>query len=491
MALVDQLSIDTKIKYIYPTAFVGQKFNFGGTQYTYKGTDIIADQIDDLSRGFGDIVHTSNARAMLMNPTGYRPQPFMLDPSIKAALAGNLAGAVGGEVGVALSSQIAQGAFGDALKGSAGDIIGGLAGAGAGAALGGALGGRTGAIVGGLTGALSSGLGDTLGGLAGNFMPPGLDGPISAVTGAIKGLVGSLPIKAGGAADIVNKILVVKSLMKAGVPGLLATVGSNLLSDIPGADALASAVNLQSQVASLAGLAGNPIAFAAQAALMQQQFPMINMNKLAAKMIAGAAIGALGGKGFNINGMVPNLAIMAGSMLLKALPGKTPTRDAPRVIKTPKPPKPVKPIQLRNLFAEAAAGSAISTLTQPLSSFMGLMSSVAPAALMVASTAAATSAGRQKLNTNANTVNWGSGGYGRNNELVAQENKRIKMTELIERHTAELLASTDYSKLTKYSYPDLIKKYPKITPNMTVIEALAVIEETDKKAANTMSTMTG
>ena len=491
MALVDQLSIDAKIKQIYPTAVVGQKFIFGTTQYTYKGTDIIADQIDDLSRDFGDIVHVSNSRAMLMNPNGYKPQPFMLDPSIKAALSGNIAGALGGEVGAALSSQIAQGALGDALKGSAGDILGGLAGAGAGAALGGALGGRTGAIVGGLTGALGGGLGNALGGIAGNFVPPGLDGPISAVTGAIKGLVGSLPIKAGGAADIVNQILVVKSLMKAGVPGLLATVGSNLLSDIPGADALASAVNLQSQVAGLAGLASNPVAFAAQAALMQAQFPMINMNKLAAKMLAGAALGALGGKGFDIRSMVPNMALAAGMMALKALPGITPTKDAPRVVKTPKPPKPVKPIQIKNLFAEAAAGSAMSTLQQPLSAFMGLMSTVAPAALMVASTAAATSGGTQKLVNNANTVNWGSGGYGRNKEMESMERKRLKMTELIERHTAELLASADYSKLTKYSYPDLIKKYPNITPTMTVIEALAVIEEADKKAANTTSTMTG
>ena len=75
-----------------------------------------------------------------------------------------------------------------------------------------------------------------------------------------------------------------------------------------------------------------------------------------------------------------------------------------------------------------------------------------------------------------------------------QELKRAQMTSLIEKHTRELMNSVDYSVLNRYSYPDLIKKYPRITPTMTVIEALAIIDEEDKKAAiaaNTTSTVTG
>lgn len=497
----DQLQIDLKIKQIYPVAIVGQKFIFGNKEYTYKGTDIIYEQIDDLSRDFGDIMHLSNSRAMLMNPTGYRPQPFILDPSVKAALTGNLAGAITGELGSMLSKEIASGALGDGLSGQAGDILGGIAGTAAGAAIGGALGGRVGAIAGGLSGALTSGLGGALGDLAGNFIPPGLDGPISAVTGAFKQLTKALPIGGSGAADIVNKVLVVKTLLGVNIKGpgslLFGIIGSKLLSDIPGLDALNNVVNLQTQVAGLAALASNPIAFAAQAALMQTQFPMIDMNKLAAKMIAGAAIGALGGRGFNIRSMVPNLALAAGIMALKALPGVTPTKDAEKIKRVPRAPKPVKPIQLKNLFAEAAAGSSLSTLTQPLSAFMGLLATVAPPTALVAPSPRATSMGTQKLVNNANSVNWGSGGYGRNTELEKQERRRAEVSALIERHTSELMTSVDYSVLTKYSYPDLLKKYPRITSTMTVVEALAIIEEDDKiaaeraKAANTTSTMTG
>ena len=207
MAITDQLQIDIKLRQLFPTVVVGQKFVLGGKTYTYKGTDIIADQIDDLTRDFADIIDTRNARNMMMNPIGFTPRPFQLDPSITAALTGNIAGAVAGEFGSMLTKEIANGALGDALSGQAKDILGGLAGAGAGAAIGGALGGRVGAIAGGLAGAMSGGLGGALGNLAGNFMPPGLDGPIQAVTGAFKGLTGSLPIKGAGAADIVNKIV--------------------------------------------------------------------------------------------------------------------------------------------------------------------------------------------------------------------------------------------------------------------------------------------
>jgi hypothetical protein len=56
----------------------------------------------------------------------------------------------------------------------------------------------------------------------------------------------------------------------------------------------------------------------------------------------------------------------------------------------------------------------------------------------------------------------------------------MELTAKIEKHTQELMAMVDYSKITKYSYPELIKKYPRIKPTMTVVEALSVIEETDK-----------
>ena len=87
-------------------------------------------------------------------------------------------------------------------------------------------------------------------------------------------------------------------------------------------------------------------------------------------------------------------------------------------------------------------------------------------------------------------MNWGSGGYGRNTEQMKREMSRAQVSALVERHTSELLKSVDYTKLTQYSYQDLVKKYPRITPTMSVIEALAIIEEDDKKAAAAANTAT-
>jgi hypothetical protein len=129
----------------------------------------------------------------------------------------------------------------------------------------------------------------------------------------------------------------------------------------------------------------------------------------------------------------------------------------------------------------------MATLKQPLSQFMGMKATIAPQTDMVAATPAKTSY-NQKLVGNANTVNWGSGGYERNTRYANLEKKRMEVSAKIEQHTAELLASVDYSKLTKYSYQDLIKKHPRIKTTSTVVEALSIIEEdeaAEKAKANT------
>jgi hypothetical protein len=180
-------------------------------------------------------------------------------------------------------------------------------------------------------------------------------------------------------------------------------------------------------------------------------------------------------------------------MKMLPLPGKTPVIDAMNPFKTAQPPKPKKPIEMKNLFAEGAAGAAMATLKQPLSQFMGMKATIAPQTNMVAAGAPATSYG-QKLVGNANTVNWGTGGYGRNTRYENLEKKRMELSAKVEQHTADLLASVDYSKLTKYSYADLIKKHPRIKPTSSVVEALAIIEEDEAKAAaiaNTSNMTTG
>jgi hypothetical protein len=326
-------------------------------------------------------------------------------------------------------------------------------------------------------------------GLAANFLPPGLDAPVEAVKNIINQTTQQIPGISGPATQITQKIVQVNALINMAAKGptslIFGAIKSNFLADIPGIGELASQISLPSEMANLASLAANPIAFAAKAAGIQAQFPMVNVNAMANDLIRSAATG----RPPNIAAMIPNM-VMTGAGILKMLagPGKTPVKDAKGPQKIAKPPKPKEAVEMKNLFAEGAAGSALSTLTQPLSAFMGLMSSIPNMSNQVADNAAK-NAIASKLNTTANTVNWGSGGYGRNTEQEAKEKKRLELCAKIEKNTAELFDMVDYSKLTQYSYQDLIKKYPRIKPTMTVAEALTIIDEDDAKAAAKATTV--
>ena len=461
---MDQLQTDTRLRMRYPGVRPGDVFVLCGKQVQYTGLDLITDQLDYLSRGYGDLVDTRNVSLMMSDPLGFVPPTYQIDPTLIAALSGNVSDVLDGAIGGALYGALAS--INDPFCGpqytSKSQIENAI----------------KGALVGGAAGALA--------GVASNFLPPGLDAPVQAVKGVIGKVTKQLPFNVGGAADIVNKIVAVKTLLNVAVKGptslIFAAVKSNFLSDIPGAGDLAKVVNLQSEVASLAGLAGNAAAFAAQAANIARTFPMINVNKLASNMITGAVAGALGGAGFNIKSMVPNMVMAGGIVKMLPIPGITPSLDAMAPIKTAAPPKPKPPVQLKNLFAEAAAGSAMATLKQPLSQFMGIRSTIAPQSSLTADSAAKTSY-NQKLNGNANTVNWGSGGYARNTTAELQEKRRMEISAKIEKETQELLSQVDYSKLTKYSYQDLVKKHPRIKPTTPVLEALAIIDEDEAAEA--------
>jgi hypothetical protein len=397
----------------------GDYYYLNGKRYQYTGINELCELLERMNRDHPELVNTNEAIKMIADPLGYRPPPFQLDPAITVGLA--------------------------ALQ-------------------------QTGAL-------------DALTGLAKDFLGAGLDGPISAVTGAIKGLTSALPFKLNGAADIVNSIAQVKVLMQLGLSGpasiVFAAINGNLLKGIPGLGDLAAAVNLSNEIAALTKIAADPIGFAAKAAGIQGQFPMLNMNAMAGVLLGAAA----SGRKPNFASLVPNLVLASG--ILKMLPKVTiaPTKDAQAPKKLKPPTKPIDPIVPKNLFAEAAAGSSLATLKQPLSQFMGIMSTIAPRTNLVADSPAKTSYGTQKLVGNANTVNWGSGGYGRDDSKAKLEKKRMEISAKIEKHTSELLEQVDYTKLTKYSYPDLIKKYPAIKPTSTVAEALHIIDVADKAAA--------
>jgi len=480
---------------MYPNALPGQKFTFACAELTYKGTDLLYDQMDMMSRGeFLDIYDIQAAQMMLRDPLGYQRGPFQLDASINALLSGDIDGFLAGAAGIAAYNAIAG--ISDPFCGKKYKTEDQIKNAVKNALIGAAAGAVTGGALGGAAGKLGGMAANALGGIASKFMPPGLDGPVQAVKGAISGVTDQLPFKGtGGAASIassVSQIVAVKKLLEGTVKGpaslIFKAVGSNM--GMPSIAAAAGGISLQSQVAGLAGLSGNPVAFAAQAASIHSKFPMVNVNKLASKMIAGSISGALGGKGFNMSSMVPNMNLSPGGLMkMLPVPGMTPVVDAMNPIKTAKAPKPKPPVQPKNLFAEGAAGSAMATLKQPLSQFMGMKATIAPQTDMVASTPAKTSY-NQKLVGNANTVGWASGGYGRENRYANLEKKRMELSAKIEMHTAELLASVDYTKLTKYSYPDLIKKHPRIKTTSTVVEALTIIEEDEAAAAAKANTAT-
>lgn len=397
----------------------GDKYTLNGKEYIYTGTNELCELLERMNRDNPGLVNHTESVKMINDPLGYRAPPFQIDPAVLVGLA--------------------------ALK-------------------------QTGAL-------------DALTGLAKDFLGAGLDGPIAAVTGAIKNLTGALPFKLGGAADIVNKIAEVKVLMQLGLSGpsslIFSAIKGNLLGGIPGLADLAKQIPLSNEIAALTKIAADPIGFAAKAAGIQANFPMLNMNAMAGVLIGAAA----SGKSPNFASLVPNLVLASG--IMKMLPKVTiaPTKDAEGPKKLKPPTKPIDPIVPKNLFAEAAAGSSLATLKQPLSQFMGIMSSIPPRTNLIKDSPAKTSYGTQKLVGNANTVNWGSGGYGRDNSKANLEKKRMEVSAKIEKHTSELLDQVDYTKLTKYSYPDLIKKYPGIKPTSTVAEALHIIDEADKAAA--------
>jgi hypothetical protein len=172
--------------------------------------------------------------------------------------------------------------------------------------------------------------------------------------------------------------------------------------------------------------------------------------------------------------------MVGGLMKMLPIPGKLPTKDAKPPAKTPAPPKPLKPVELKNLFAEGAAAGGISDLMKPLSQAMGIaatIASVAGIAAKVASSPTATSSGLQKLTGNANTYNWGSGGYGVPPRVDLVTLRRTTLTSQIERHTKELdsMCATPYKILYSMPYPELVRKYPALRPNTPVAQALQII----------------
>jgi len=439
--MADQLQLDYQLRAVLGQTInliAGTEYVIYGTPHKYMGTDLIHQQATRLMNDHPELFNASVALGMMRDPLGYRPPPFQLSPNVVAGLAA--ASAVGKLADIA-------------------------------------------------------GMGKAISDLA-----PGLSAAMEGLTGQMGSLMKSLPFTKLGAIglSIPGNIIATKAILTAAIGGPMSAIAmamkGGLLADVvaaaeEAAGALGAAVNLASQVGGLAKAmsSGNPVAMAGAAAGIASQFPMINPNAIAGQMIAGA----LSGAGFDIASKIPNMSMVGGIMKMLHIPGKLPTKDAPKPIKTAAPPKPLKPVELKNLFAEGAAAGSISDLTKPLSQLMGIAATVAGAvgvASMVAHSASATSSGRQKLTGNANTVNWGSNGYTRDPYVDAITARRMALSSSIERHTKELnvMTADPYNILYSLPYSELVRRYPQIRPNTPVAQALQFI-----KTAQTAALLAG
>ena len=439
--MADQLQLDYQLRAVLGQTMnliAGTEYVIYGTPHKYMGTDLIHQQATRLMNDHPELFNASVALGMMRDPLGYRPPPFQLSPNVVAGLAA--ASAVGKLADLA-------------------------------------------------------GMGKAISDLA-----PGLSSAMEGLTGQMSSLMQSLPFTKLGAIGLTlpGNILATKAILTAAIGGPMSAIAmamkGSLLADVvaaaeEAAGALGAAVNLASQVGGLAKAmgSGNPVAMAGAAAGIASQFPMINPNAIAGQMISGA----LSGAGFDIASKIPNMSMVGGLMKMLPIPGKLPTKDAPKPIKTAAPPKPLKPVELKNLFAEGAAAGSISDLTKPLSQLMGIAATVAGAvgvASMVAHSASATSSGRQKLTGNANTVNWGSNGYTRDPYVDAITARRMALSSSIERHTKELnvMTADPYNILYSLPYSELVRRYPQIRPNTPVAQALQFI-----KTAQTVALLAG
>ena len=187
---MDQLKLDFQLKALYPTIQPGDSGVINDVRYTYKGSDVVYDQIEQLKKTNPELLDVEVCSRMLADPIGYRAPRFVLDPGVSAALSGQTNKAFSGALGVAMGAAIARGdldvAFATgavggltknaALGAAAGAALeGGVAGAIAGGVIGNALKGPLGPVLGG---ALGGAIGGELGKIASGFVPPGLDGPI-------------------------------------------------------------------------------------------------------------------------------------------------------------------------------------------------------------------------------------------------------------------------------------------------------------------------
>ena len=128
----------------------------------------------------------------------------------------------------------------------------------------------------------------------------------------------------------------------------------------------------------------------------------------------------------------------------------------------------------KNLAADDSAQNQMGNMQMPLSQFMSMMGTMQPTNNLNNQNSSP-SISPQKQSTIANTVNWGSNPYPRNNENDAIITQQLDILSQLEDLSVQLGTLADTSPLFSMSYQELITKYPQITQATTVGQALDIM----------------
>ena len=315
---------------------------------------------------------------------------------------------------------------------------------------------------------------------------PGVDKAIEAVKGVVKQTAAKIPGKSGPASDIVNKITQVNTLMKTAVASpagaIFSQVTSQLMQGIPSGGTGAPPANsssLQQELQKLMALANDKKAYVAQFNRMTKLFPQVDINKLVA--MASNAINNKNPQA--LMAAIPQMLSLAGGAMkmLGGMGGSKHPDKLPQKEKKIPPKEKAKPlVQPKNLFAPAAGGGNAAALAEPVSSLLGIASTVIPNLNQISPSAQKTSAGEQKLTATANTTSHGSGQY----EQIKQDDNAVKMLELA--HQIEVLQNeiddeVDLETITTKTEAQLKEIYPALNETTTVLELLVAIREWEDK----------
>lgn len=317
----------------------------------------------------------------------------------------------------------------------------------------------------------------------------------------------SNPVKSSKASDIKTQVKkVTKEILpkytKKDSGQIMTTMMQTLMQGIPQGGSTAAQqpenntfISLRVEMTKLFSyfLSGDKEAFNTQFSYIANTFPLANINFILSIMLYDALVlenpdvtrnkipnimipvpgqGNKGIQATNSNQALGQLLNMVGQMMGGMV--KTPTKQAEQVKPTKAAPERSKSVEKKNLAADDSAQNQMGNMQMPLSQFMSMMGTMQPTNNLNNQNSSP-SISPQKQSTIANTVNWGSNPYPRNNENDAIITQQLDILSQLEDLSVQLGTLADTSPLFSMSYQELITKYPQITQATTVGQALDIM----------------